>query len=365
MREFRASRWCISLVTALTAAWAVAADVRAQSPPQPLPLPPLSADPKATSVSGISSGAYMAGQYQIAHSASVVGAAIIAGGPYGCAEARYGGFMLGPMRLAMNASQSIYGCMLDTLQVYGIPNVPRLAEEARDLSASGKIDPIEGLARHRMYLFSGGRDTLVKQRIVVLTAELYLRLGVPRDNIKTAQIDDAGHGFVTVHPGAQACELSKPPYVVRCGDYDQAHSLLGQFYDLPGGRTETPEGALIAFDQRPFTRDLPAARMSDVGRVFIPKACAEAAGCRIHVAFHGCKQNYNTVQDAFVIGTGYRNWADRNRIILLFPDVAVDRAVNPLGCWDWWGYTGFEFMTRDAPQITAVRRMVQHLASRG
>ncbi|MDZ4843423.1 MAG: poly(3-hydroxybutyrate) depolymerase [Hyphomicrobium aestuarii] len=292
MREFRASEWCISLCTAVVAVWASTADVKAQSPAPlaPLPLPALSADPKATSVSGTSSGAYMAGQYQIAHSANVVGAAIIAGGPYGCAEARYGGFMLGPMRLAMNASQSIYGCMLDTLQLYGIPNVPRLAEEARDLSASGKIDPIEGLARHRMYLFSGGRDTLVKQRIVVLTAELYLRLGVPRDSIKTAQIDDAGHGFVTVHPGAQACGLSKPPYVVSCGDYDQAHSVLGQFYDLTGGRTETPEGALIAFDQRPFTRDLPAALMSVLGRVFIPKACAEAAGCRIHVAFHGASK---------------------------------------------------------------------------
>jgi poly(3-hydroxybutyrate) depolymerase len=40
------------------------------------------------SVSGISSGAFMANQLHIAHSADVMGAAMIAGGPYGCAVLR-------------------------------------------------------------------------------------------------------------------------------------------------------------------------------------------------------------------------------------------------------------------------------------
>ena len=44
-------------------------------------LPRLGANLKQTSLSGISSGAYMAGQYQLAHSQDVVGAGIIAGGP--------------------------------------------------------------------------------------------------------------------------------------------------------------------------------------------------------------------------------------------------------------------------------------------
>jgi hypothetical protein len=37
-----------------------------------------------TSLSGLSSGAYFATQYEIAHSSSVLGSASIAGGPYGC-----------------------------------------------------------------------------------------------------------------------------------------------------------------------------------------------------------------------------------------------------------------------------------------
>jgi hypothetical protein len=48
---------------------------------KPVPLPALAADINQTSVSGISAGAYMAGQFEIAHSKIVVGAAIIAGGP--------------------------------------------------------------------------------------------------------------------------------------------------------------------------------------------------------------------------------------------------------------------------------------------
>ena len=49
-------------------------------------LPKLGADLAATSVSGLSSGAFMAVQIEVAHSKDIVGAGIVAGGPYACAE---------------------------------------------------------------------------------------------------------------------------------------------------------------------------------------------------------------------------------------------------------------------------------------
>ena len=58
------------------------------------PLATFTVDFKETSVSGLSSGAYMAGQFHVAFSASLKGAAIIAGGPYGCAQ--------GQLPLALN-----------------------------------------------------------------------------------------------------------------------------------------------------------------------------------------------------------------------------------------------------------------------
>src|SRR5947209_8007667 len=42
-------------------------------------------DPAKVSISGISSGAFMANQFHIAHSKLIMGAGIIAGGLYGCA----------------------------------------------------------------------------------------------------------------------------------------------------------------------------------------------------------------------------------------------------------------------------------------
>ena len=38
--------------------------------------------------------------------------------------------------------------------------------------------------------------------------------------------------------------------------------------------------------------------------------------------------------------------------------------LNPQACWDWWGYTGREYLTRKGPQVVAVRRMLDRLAGR-
>ena len=322
-------------------------------------LPNLGADPRATSVSGISSGAYMAGQYQFAHSKEVVGAAIIAGGPYGCAEARYGSFLPPPSHLFMNAEQSINGCMANNLAWYGIPNAAILTEQAEELAAANRIDPLDNLKRHKVYMFSGDADKTVVHDIVVAGAELYLRLGVPKANIKTGPALKAGHGFVTEDSGG-SCERTAPPFVINCG-YDQARDLLEQMYGPLQPKSFARSGRLIMFDQSAFAPG--GAGLAADGAVYVPEACTARAGCRVHVAFHGCQQNKATVGDAFIMGTGFERWADTNRIIVLFPQVDVSPFSNPLGCWDWWGYTGFDYLTRDAPQIAAVHAMVTHLAT--
>ena len=70
----------------------------AQQIAAPKALPALGAKLDATSVSGISSGAYMAGQFQMAQAKIVTGAAIIAGGPYGCSESVFADSMPGTAR---------------------------------------------------------------------------------------------------------------------------------------------------------------------------------------------------------------------------------------------------------------------------
>ena len=91
-------------------------------------LPQLGIDRSKTSVSGLSAGAYMAGQIQVAHSKDVVGAGIVAGGPFGCAQSNT------PTKLmptaAQNFTQALEGCMSDKLRSSGIPDVPSLISRA-------------------------------------------------------------------------------------------------------------------------------------------------------------------------------------------------------------------------------------------
>lgn len=324
-------------------------------------LPQLGAKLDQTSVSGISSGAYMAGQYQVAHSRDVVGAGIIAGGPYGCSESLYADVIPGPGSALLNLTKAINGCMHNSLKAFGVPNPKLLAKRAAELAEKGRIDPVSGIKDDRVYLFSGKDDHTVVPPIVEAAREFYLEAGVPAAQIEYISNLPAGHGFVTEDKGNPKCSYSGKPYIIDC-DYDQAGAVLEQIYGALNPRAEEATGDFLVFDQRPYTHGLSNHGLSDLGIAYVPKACAQASGCRIHVAFHGCGQNRTFVGDVFAHDSGFARWADTNNIIVLFPQAAAT-PINPQACWDWWGYTGSDYLTREGPQIIAVRRMVEQLAA--
>jgi hypothetical protein len=74
-------RW-VHLIFAVALLAGAAKELAAQSPP----LSEYNIDASQTSVSGLSSGGYMAVQFEVAFSSLVRGAGIIAGGPYYCAH---------------------------------------------------------------------------------------------------------------------------------------------------------------------------------------------------------------------------------------------------------------------------------------
>ena len=107
-------------------------------------LPQLGADIDQTSVSGLSSGAYMAGQLQLAHSRQIVGAGLVAGGPYACAEsASSRAFPFWPTAVLQNGQLALYRCMRTS---WGGPDAPALVARAKELAEQGQIDPLQGLA---------------------------------------------------------------------------------------------------------------------------------------------------------------------------------------------------------------------------
>jgi hypothetical protein len=94
------------------------------------------------------------------------------------------------------------------------------------------------------------------------------------------------------------------------------------------------------------SRSMPG--LADEAYVYVPQACRSSA-CRVHVAFHGCRQSAAQIGRRFVDGAGYNAWADNNRIVVLYPQTIPRHGLafgswkwvnNPFACWDWWGYSG-------------------------
>ena len=78
------------------------------------------------------------------------------------------------------------------------------------------------------------------------------------------------------------------------------------------------------------------------------------------MAFHGCRQGREFIEDRFARQAGLNEWAESNDIVVLYPQVASSLA-NPQGCWDWWGYTGAGYDSRDGLQLAGVMALVNTL----
>lgn len=308
------------------------------------PLPSLRADVSALTASGVSSGGYMAVQLHVAHSATVAGVGVIAGGPYYCAQ---GGLFT-----------ALYNCMQPGWWT-PVPQPAALKAHVERFAQAKRIDPPANLKSARIWLFAGSNDRTVYPQVVQALRAFYAGYGA-----QVSLVDDkpAGHGMVTADHGA-ACATTEPPFIVDC-DYDAAGALLSFLLGKLAPATN-PAGRVLRFDQRPFAGgDARGISMDDSGFLYVPERCAKER-CRLHVAFHGCRQGASEIGEDFVRHAGYNRWADANALIVLYPQ-AIKRytafTFNPRGCWDWWGYTGSDYATRNAPQIRAVKAMIDRLS---
>ena len=319
------------------------------------PLPNLGASREALTVSGLSSGAYMAVQLQIAHSATFKGAGIVAGGPYYCAEGQ--------------VSRALVNCMSPSPKAQP-PSSDQQALIVNELAKTGKIDHPEHLRNQRVWMFSGGNDRTV-ERSVMDALDGFYKKQLPPASIRYVKNPDAGHAMISVAESKpNTCASSETPYINQCQQFDAAGDLLDHLVGPLNPRSRIPQGELLSFDQRPFvTGKAVDASLADEGHAYVPKSCRNGE-CRIHVALHGCRQNTGTIGMRFVEGAGYNAWADSNRLIILYPQTVSRSGLafgswkfmfNPKGCWDWWGYTGNGYHTRDGVQIQAIMGMVAQL----
>lgn len=318
----------------------------------------LKIDPAQTTVSGISSGAYMAGQFQVAYSGLVKAAGLVAGGPYDCAEVSTGG--------VATAIVALKRCMDVAM---GAPDVDALVANAKAREKAKEIDLLSNMAQSKIYLFNGDGDVTVKRPVADATEQFYRALGVTEANLSYVKLPKAAHAYITDGYGA-ACDFipkegEKSEYINNC-QYDQAGAIVRFFY----ADARTPNAPAAArqpqlFNQAPFVGDTSRSGMAKTGYIYVPEACEGGQQtCRIHIAFHGCQMASNLIGDHFAVNAGYNRWADVNNIVVLYPQIdgAAKPTSNPKACWDWFGYTGYDFARKSGFQMTAVRKMIGALA---
>ena len=354
-------------------------------------LPALNIDLTQTTVSGISSGAFMAVQFGVAHSASVRGIAATAGGPYFCAgQDSWSG---------AGVSKAIARCMQGDPAYPATPitatDLDSITASARAWASKGLIDPLANLQNQRIWLFHGYNDGIVKKPVsdaldqwigsLVPATQVFYKdeLNAAHAQISAACGDNGSSCQPCAQTGGDFINTCRNPLLPAGATYDAAGVALQLFY---GSITRTASTALKSqvqsFEQRPYTRQEGSAvapakiSLAENGYVYIPADCATGQSCRLHIAFHGCQQQAEKIGRAFVDKAGFNEWADASRIVVLYPQTHASSLIplpnvpyNPNGCWDWWGYNDFgwsmtgHYATQEGDQIASVWRMAQRLAS--
>lgn len=320
-------------------------------------------DPNAISISGFSSGGFAAVQFQVAYSSMVMGAGIIAAGPYDCAEFDF------------YRASSICMCLPTAICSALTPSdLHDLVQATKDAAASNLVDATENLARQRVWVYGGSSDTLVPKSTVTALVAYYAAF-IPTGNVHREEKEGGKHAMPTDASSDHPCSYEGDPYIDYCG-LDGAHELLRWIYgDLAPKNTGPPMGSLVAFDQSAFIASPRERGMADTGWIYVPKSCTvDGALCRLHVVLHGCKQypEYpyrGTFGTTFVDKAGYNQTADSNGIVVLYPQATAYTYVlnpywpNPDGCWDWWGFNGSNYAFRDGSQMAAIKRMIDRVAN--
>jgi len=290
----------------------------------------------------------MAVQMHVAYSSIMRGAGIFAGGPYNCAQG--------------DLAEALGPCMKANTP----PDVKASISTTDSRANSGSIDDPANLANQKVYMFSGTDDTTVYPAVMEALFEYYQNY-IQNSSIYFENQIKAAHTQPTTDPTTNACTRSYSPYVSYC-EYDGAGMALNQIYgNLKPRNNGTLSGQMLEFDQSQFLSNPTGYSIAKTGYVYVPAACKENQTCTLHVAFHGCLQNYGSVGTAYIDNSGYNEWADSNNIVVLYPQTtkSLSNPSNGNACWDWWGYNNNPntYDTQSGYQMNMVFKMIQQITS--
>jgi poly(3-hydroxybutyrate) depolymerase len=308
-------------------------------------VPLLTLNLKQTTVSGLSSGGYMAAQFQFAHADWVKGAAIVAAGPVYCAQNN----LLTALDHCINKITS------------PIP-LAELTRQLKDWSAQGLLASEAEIKQSKIWLLHGTADQKITKQVADTLYQQYQEW-LPATQLSYVQDKNFAHHMPTLSEGS-ACNSSEAPFLGNC-NYDAAGEALKFIQaDLKAPATQS-SGTVYPIQQQKIAGQL-AATMAEQGYVYVPKSCEQGQSCTLHISFHGCNQHADAVGMAYVEKAGFNRYADSNNIVVLYPQTRASKLMpmNPQACWDWWGYTDANYANRKGQQIQAVVKLAQSLSSK-
>jgi len=297
-----------------------------------------SLDHPRVTVSGFSSGGYLANQLHLAYPELIEGAAIFSAGPWGCAM--------------KGLSHALMSCMQTQFPIASLDERMAMLHRASRKRLIG--DPAL-LVDDPVYIFYGQNDQVVKPEVTESLIGFYQKL-VASYNIRITGLSKAGHAFPTLLTSTE-CGIEDGNHLQNC-HFDGAGEALRVLYGNLNAPSNQPEGEMIEFGQGDFYQ---GKGMLDRGYLYVPQSCKSGRQhCQLHVVLHGCSQSAEVIGNNFFQHSGFNRWADSNDIVLLYPQ-AKKSLPNPQGCWDWWGYEKDRFYTRDNQQLKAIIGMVEQL----
>jgi len=300
-------------------------------------------------VSGLSSGAYAAVQFQVSYSSTVRGVGVVAGGPFWCA-----------MDLI---SEALTSCVI-------MPDLIDLGllEQAVDTFYSfGTVDAPSNLANTRVWLYSSPDDTVVNTGVVQKLQQFYIYY---KASVVAVFNHSSEHGMPTLNYGVP-CGTLESPFLLNC-NYDAAGAILQYLYSdaLNPATNSWSESQIYSLPQQKYLSSswsgfsLADLSLNNLAYVFVPTNCSwpPPTGCDVHVVLHGCEQSVNDINMTYVLHAGYNGWAEANNIVVLYPQIVANELLgNPDACIDWWGYTSDSYADQDGAQNSLFWNMAQAL----
>ena len=103
-----------------------------------------------------------------------------------------------------------------------------------------------------------------------------------------------------------SCSANVSPFLNDC-EHDQAGDIFKWIYGELNSTFQPAPGKFLVFDQTAFSTGI-GNGLSREGVVIHTKSLCRERGCRLHIALHGCEQNWDQVGMTFIQGSGIARW---------------------------------------------------------